>query len=182
MSRQMILWRRLDMPGHDACALHLDAGQWHLQGAAVWGDRRGPARIGYDIICDQDWVARSARLQGNVGGRAISLSIRRGSGGEWRANGDEVPDSHRLAGLDLGFTPATNTIPLNRLRPEGGGDSAALWLDDGDWTLKPLHQGYRLAPDGTWCYRSAETDFQTTLTVNRHGFVTDYPGLWTQED
>lgn len=177
-----ILWRRLDRLGHDACWLRHEAGEWHLDGAAVWQDSAGPAQIAYSVTCGPDWLTRSARLLGRVGGQALSLSIRRGAGGEWRVNGDEVPGSHGLGDLDLGFTPATNTLALNRLKQAGGGDSAAAWLDDGDWQIRPLHQTYCRQDDGRWQYRAAESGFETLLTVNRHGFVTDYPGFWTQED
>lgn len=178
----LILWRRLDVPGHDACSLRFDAEEWHLDGTAVWRGRAGPAWMEYSVVCSEDWLARSARLQGRVGGRALSFSVRRGLQGEWRANGDEVPGSHGLMDLDLGFTPATNTLALNRIKIAGEGDSAAVWLDDGDWRLKPLHQSYRRHEDGRWHYHAAESGFETFLTVNRHGFVTDYPGFWTQED
>lgn len=143
-----ILWRRLDRPGHDAAWLRFEAGEWHLDGAAVWSDARGPAQIAYSLSCGEDWTSRSARLLGRVGGQGLSLSIRRGSGGEWRVNGDEVPGSHGLVDLDLGFTPATNTIALNRLKQAGGGDSAALWLGGGDWQPQPLHQGYAASRTG----------------------------------
>lgn len=178
----LILWRRLDAPGHDAAALRFEAGEWHLDGAAVWKTRKGPAQITYSLTCGEDWLTRSARLGGRVGGQGLSLSIRRGAGGEWRVNGGEAPGSHGLADLVLGFTPATHTLALNRLKVAGGGDSAAAFLDDGDWRLRPLHQGFRRQADGRWHYRAAEPDFETFLTVNRHGFVSDFPGFWTQED
>ena len=178
----LILWRRLDTPGHDACCLRHDGGRWQLEGMAVWRDRAGPAWMGYTVACGDDWLPRSARVQGRVGGRALSLSIRRGGQGEWRVNGDEVPGSHGLMDLDLGFTPATVTLTLNRLKTAGGGDSAAAWLDGGDWRLKPLHRTCRRQDDGRWHFRAAETGFEAVLAVNRHGFVTDYPGVWTEED
>ena len=176
-----ILWRRLDRPGHDACTLRLEDGAWYLEGAAVWADRDGPAFMDYSVICGEDWEVRSARLQGRIGARPLTLSIRRGADDEWRVNGDVVPDSHGLRDLDLGFTPATNTIPLRRLAQTGEGASAAAWLDDSDWRLKPLHQTYRRAQPGIWDYTSVQHDFQARLTVDRNGFVTDYPGLWVKE-
>lgn len=182
MAGALILWRRLDRPGHDVCQLLFEAGEWHLEGAAVWRDRAGPAQISYSVTCGDDWLTRSARLQGRVAGRALSLSIRRGLEGEWRVNGDEVAASHGLSDLDLGFTPATNTIALQRLKIAGGGNSAAAWLDDSDWRLKTMHQTYRHDGEGRWHYHAAESGFETMLTVNRHGLVTDYPGLWIEED
>ncbi|MCF3972531.1 putative glycolipid-binding domain-containing protein [Paracoccus salsus] len=182
MAGALILWRRLDVPGHDACNLRFDSGQWHLDGAAAWRGRAGPAHLVYEVICGEDWHSRSARIQGRVGGQGLSLSIRRGAGGEWRVNGDEVPGSHGLTDLDLAFTAATHALALNRLKLSGGGDSAAAWLDEADWRLRPLHRTYRRTDGGRWDYRAAEGGSGTTLTVNRHGLVTDFPGFWTQED
>lgn len=182
MGGALILWRRLDLPGHDACELRFASGEWHLEGAVVWRAPSGPAHLAYSVSCGEDWLARSARILGRAGGREISLSIRRGAGGEWRVNGDEVPGSHGLSDLDLGFTPATNTLPLRRLRGAGAGDSAAACLDPSDWRLRPLHQTYRREADGRWHYEAAEAGFQTVLAVDGHGFVTDYPDFWTQED
>ena len=84
--------------------------------------------------------------------------------------------------IDLGFTPATNTLPIRRMmaQRQDGADLAAVWLDAGDWSLKLLPQTYAKAADG-WRYASPSHDFEADLAVDGDGFVTDYPGLWTRE-
>lgn len=176
-----ILWRRLDRPGHDTCALWREGEVWQLEGIAVWSDVKGPSNMAYSVTCGADWFPHSARVQGRVAAQDISLSIRRGNGGEWRVNGEELPETYGLSDLDLGFTPATNTLPLRRLAGKGQGDSAAIWLDDSDWQMKPMHQTYQRIESGRWDYHSHESDYRTALAVNMDGFVTDYPGLWVAE-
>ncbi|SDD69781.1 hypothetical protein SAMN05421538_102231 [Paracoccus isoporae] len=177
-----ILWRRLDLPGHDACRIWQDSSGQGLDGVAVWLDAAGPAHLSYLVVCDDVWRTRSARVQGRVGQREITLSIQRSPEGDWRIGGEEIPDLHGLQDIDLGFTPATNTLPIRRMRASGsdGGDLAAAWLDAADWRLKLLPQTYRLAGD-IWHYASPRHDFAADLSVNTDGFVTDYPGLWIEE-
>lgn len=182
MGEALILWRRLDRPGHDACRLWLESGHWRLEGAAVWLDAKGPAHIAYEVSVGEDWITHSARIMGRVGPRAISLSIHRDATGNWRVNGEAIPEVTGQRDIDLGFTPATNTLPIRRLRAERADQArlAAAWLDAGDWSLKVLPQTYQREGED-WLYTSPTHDFQARLTVDRDGFVTDYPGLWVKE-
>ena len=179
-----ILWRRLDRPGHDACRLMDDGDHRMLTGTAVWQDGRTPAVIAYEIsINSADWSTRSARLRGWAGGRDISLSIQHDGAGNWRMNGEPVPEVTGQRDIDLGFTPASNLMPLRRLMAARSDHAsmAAAWLDPADWALKLLPQDYRRDGDGGWRYASPTHDFEARLSVDADGFVTDYPGLWVKE-
>lgn len=179
----MILWRRLDLPGHDCCRIWDQDGRRGLDGVAVWMDSAGPAHLAYLVACDDAWITRSVRVQGRVGGRELTLSIHRGETGIWNISGEALPDLHGLQDIDLGFTPATNTLPIRRLRQQGQteADLAAVWLDPSDWTLKRLPQRYRKTKAG-WDYASPLHKFQAELRVDSDGFVTNYPALWIKED
>lgn len=176
-----ILWRRLDVPGHDACRLLHEGDSPGLSGVAVWADPKGPAHLSYLVTCDAGWITRSVRVQGRVGADELSLSIHRHDSGEWRLNGEALAEFHGLQDIDLGFSPATNTLPIRRMRQQGAdtADLAAVWLDPSDGKLKRLPQRYRRTGD-SWHYSSA--GFDAELTVDADGFVTDYPGLWIKED
>ncbi|MFD1796386.1 hypothetical protein FQV27_00510 [Paracoccus aurantiacus] len=176
-----IVWRRLDLPGHDACRQWQDGERQGLDGVAVWRDPAGPAHLAYQVTCDPDWITRSVRVQGRVGVREITLSIHRGETGNWHASGEELPDLCGLQDIDLGFTPATNTLPIRRLRQQGKtqAEIAAVWLDTEDFALKRLPQTYRRTEKG-WHYNSP--GFEADLSVDADGFVTDYPDLWIKED
>ena len=176
-----ILWRRLDLPGHDACRIWQDGALQGLDGVAVWRAPLGPAHLAYHIACDDGWRTRSVRVQGRVGPRDLTLSIHRDAAGEWRVNGESLPDLHGLQDIDLGFTPATNTLPIRRLRALGQDQAqiAAVWLDPADWALKALPQTYLRAGAG-WHYTSP--GFSADLAVDGDGFVTDSPKMSIKED
>ena len=176
-----ILWRRLDLPGHDACRIWQDGDVQGLDGVAVWRDPSGPAHLAYHIACDGAWVTRSVRVQGRVGSRELTLSIHRADTGEWRVNGESLPDLHGLQDMDLGVTPATNTLPIRRLRAarQYQAQIAAVWLDPADWGLKALPQTYQRR-DAGWHYTAP--GFAADLAVDTDGFVTDYPKMWIKED
>ena len=84
--------------------------------------------------------------------------------GRWRADGDPVPALDGCTDVDLGWTPATNTLPIRRLDLAVGDEvtiSVAL-LRFPDLTLVRSDQTYaRLAPD-RWRYRSGAYDFELT--------------------
>lgn len=178
-----ILWRRLDLPGHDACRLWSEGSLWRIEGMAVWLAGTGPAQMAYEVSAGEDWITRSARIMGRAGKRAVSLSIHRDGMGNWRMNGESVPDVTGLPDIDLGFTPATNTLPIRRMRStrQQAADSAAAWLDADYWQLKPLPQRYERRGDSLWHYRSHSHGFAADLTIDGDGLVTDYPPLWVKE-
>src|SRR5262245_53300092 len=110
-----ILWRRLDLPGHDIATLEaIDAG-WRLSGTAVFADdQRRPCRLDYLVICDSAWRTTAASVIGVVGDRDIDLGVSVDRDRRWRANGEECRGVEGCVDIDLGFTPSTNLLPIRR--------------------------------------------------------------------
>ena len=179
-----VLWRRLDLPGHDACCLGTSAGAWRLDGAAVFRDDDGhPARLTYWVEADADWRTRRGQVRGWLGARPVDLDIARSAGGAWTLDGVPVAGLEALVDLDLGFTPATNLLPLRRLALAEGeaADAPAAWLDVAAGTLVVLPQRYtRRSATGYW-YQSFGVGFAGVLEVEPTGFIRRYPGLWEIE-
>lgn len=179
-----ILWRRLDRPGQDCCTLTHRGDVWHLDGMVVWRAEDGAARLAYHIQADARWQVRAARLRGRVGQQDLDILIARRPDGIWGMNGRPLPEAGRLTDLYLGFTLASHSLPLRRLirDDQDQAEIGALWLDESDWQVKPLRQTYQRQAEGRWLYGVSGTTTEAQLSVDRCGFVTDYPGLWTQED
>lgn len=191
-----ILWQRLDLPGHDIASLRHDAAPavhsadgvasvagWHLSGVAVLAHASRPSRMEYDIVCDSSWVTRSCTLRGYIGATPVALDITRNSRAEWTVGG---APAHMLNGcddIDLGFTPATNLLPIRRLDLPIGAKAPvrAAWVKFPDLTLEVLEQTYtRLAHD-RYLYESAGGAFRRELLVDDVGFVVEYPDFWRAE-
>jgi hypothetical protein len=74
-----------------------------------------PCRLDYAIVCNSAWQTVSATINGWVGNNAIALDIVTDAAHRWWLNGTECPVVAGGIDLDLGFSPATNVLPIRRL-------------------------------------------------------------------
>ncbi|MDJ0821924.1 MAG: putative glycolipid-binding domain-containing protein [Paracoccaceae bacterium] len=170
-------WRALDREGEDTCRLsRLDNG-WMLVGHARFRDAQGRAALDYVIRCGADWLTQSADITGSHAGAEVALRLAR-NGADWVMNDTPQPQVAGAEDIDLRFTPATNLMPLRRLPEVGRLVTRAAWLRLPGPRLDALTQSYTRERGGLVGYVAEETDFSTQLSVDEHGFVTLYPGLW----
>jgi hypothetical protein len=108
----MILWRRLDGPGHDACRLVAAQRGWRLEGTAVFRDAGDVACLNYWVSCDSSWRTEEAEVIGWLGSTRLHLRVNARGLGDWTLNGRTVAEPAGCVDLDLGFTPATNPLQL----------------------------------------------------------------------
>src|ERR1700704_1417703 len=110
-----VLWRRLDVPGHEACRLIALETGWKISGSAVFDYEQRACRMGYEISCDAQWRTLSAVVSGWVGEQDIEIEVSRVEPGLWRLNGREIQEVAGCIDVDLNFSPSTNTLPIRRL-------------------------------------------------------------------
>lgn len=181
--RATVIWRRLDLPGHDTAALWRSVDGWRLWGVAVLSESGRPCRVEYEIACDANWMTRRCALHGYVGAVAVALQVERTAAGAWIVDGTRATHLDGCDDIDLGFTPATNLLPIRRLALKVG-DSApvrAAWVRFPELSTEVLDQVYtRLTPE-RYLYTSAGGTFRRELAVDETGFVLDYPELWQAE-
>ena len=179
----MILWRRLDLPGHEFGRLTRRDDGWELSGTAVFSQDHQPCKLEYLIVCACDWKTRAARVSGVVGNREIALRVSVDGERRWYLDDVECPAVAGCMDIDLGFSPATNLLPIRRLSLAvgQGAQVTAAWLSFPSLTLELLPQVYRRDGPHTYRYESDGGAFVRLLEVNDVGFVTNYPGLWVEE-
>jgi hypothetical protein len=180
---QLILWRRLDLPGHDACNLWATEHGWSLTGTAIFGLEDQPCHLAYQVECDLTWGTRSAKVTGWFGRQVLELTIVSRPGERWEFNGTDQPQAAGCLDVDLGFTPATNLIALRRLALGIGqaADAPAAYLHFPELKLERLEQWYHHVSPDTYEYQSPSFGYAAPLQVSDVGFVTRYPGLWELE-
>ena len=181
--KHTILWRRLDVPGHDVCQLVAQGDGWRLSGMAVFSLDGRPCALSYEVDADGRWSSRSARVRGWCGTEPVDVAILAAPGGRWHLNGTEQPAVSGCVDVDLGFTPATNLLQLRRVALDTGqsADVPVAWLAFPELTLERLEQRYRRRDQGTYDYEAPGVPYEGLLRVNEVGFVTRYPGLWEAE-
>ena len=184
MTSVAALWRRLDVPGHDACRLDEEPDGWCLHGTAVFRLDGAPARLDYRVASDRSWRSRSASVEGWVGAQPIEIVIARAGDGRWLLNAAPVQGLEDCVDVDFGFTPATNLLQLRRIALAAGeaADVPVAWLDVPAGTLLRLEQRYRRITDVRYDYEAPRFAYRAELEVSPVGFARRYPGLWELED
>ena len=173
-------WRRLDHPGHDSCRLWKLEEGWRLSGAAVFAEARRACHFHYDVIADAAFRTRSAAVAGYVGKKAIAVRIRSAGMARWRVNGVSSAALRGCVDVDLGFTPATNLLPLRRLALRVGqhADAPAAYLEFPRMRFIRLPQRYERTGRDEYAYESPAHGYAETLRVLSSGAVAHYPGVF----
>jgi uncharacterized protein len=183
VTEQTILWRRADLPGHDACALRETANGWRLQGTALFALDLQPCHLAYEVDCDAAWHTRSAAVAGWIGRGTVRLVILARPERRWDLDGADQPAVAGCVDLDLNFTPATNLIAIRRLALNIGdaADAPAAWLAFPEMRLEKLAQRYERVSVEQYRYQAPGVHYAEMLDVSGAGFITRYPGLWEME-
>ena len=183
MEARTVVWKRQDLPGHEACRLlPLDTG-WQLAGVAVLAYEGQACRLDYLIDCDPQWVTQSAVVTGYVGDQTISATVVRDGTGHWQLNERAVDGVAGCTDIDLNFSPSTNLLPIRRLNLAVGATAPlrAAWLRFPSFALESLDQSYTRLASRRYRYESAGGRFVTEVTVDDEGLVIAYGDIWSRE-
>jgi len=112
---EIMLWKRLDLPGHEIARFDAVDNGWKLSGTAIFADPQGPCKLDYLVICDPAWRTSLAQVRGLAAGRDIDLTASVDAERTWRLNGSECPAVKGCVDIDLGFSPSTNLLPIRRI-------------------------------------------------------------------
>jgi len=178
-TRRTLVWRGLDDPSMEFFTLRQTSGGWQLAGTIVAVENAQPLRVTYTIDCTTDWHTRRVDLSLTDAEGERTLSLRAKGDGGWTA-GDRHLDS--VAGcidIDLGITPATNTLPIRRLNLAVGESAAvvATWVRFPSLTIQTLSQRYTRIAEHRYGYES-DTGFACDLDVDDDGLIVTYPEGW----
>lgn len=178
-----ILWRRLDMPGHESARVYGDDDGWYLDGAAIFLQGDKPCRLEYFIECDPDWHTTTVIVDGWVGDDVVAHEVTVNEQGVWLLDDVEIPAVKGCIDIDLNFSPITNLLPVRRLDLTVGrsAEVRAAWLRFPSFELEPLEQTYTRIDDTTLKYESHNGEFVRELRINEAALVLEYPDFWVNE-
>ncbi len=167
-----VLWVRQDGPGNDACRFADAEGGYLIDGSSTDGDLN---ILRYRIRARDDGTTRRVRI-----GAKSRIFVRRAPDDTWMLNGTAVPAVTGAKDIYFGFSPATFTLPIRRLKL-GVGDEAEILvarLDLENVQLKPLHLVVRRTANNEYEWLETETNTTSYLSVDAQGIVRTHKGHW----
>jgi hypothetical protein len=153
-----------------------------ISGMVTASHENEPLEVTYRIEVDPEWRSRSARIVQKRSRDERSLVLAVNPDGIWSVNGDIRADLSPCTDIDLGITPSTNALPINRTHLAIGEEIeiVAAWVRFPDLDLIPARQRYARQGSLTYQFTGVETGFQATLHVDRFGFPHLYEGIWAR--
>lgn len=176
-----VRWCDWDNQGLEHCVLRQDAAGLSLEGV-VAGTREGRYGACYAVQTDGHFRTREVRLH-YIGGPA--LHVRADGRGHWRdaMNDAPIPELDGCLDVDIGATPATNTLPIKRLDLQEGESRNVLAAYvplpgqiDGAFLPCRAEQRYTcLVAARRYRYEGLFRGFAAELDIDANGLVIDYP-------
>jgi hypothetical protein len=190
-----IAWVKDDPLGVEFAEIRLAPELLTAKGVAI-GTSPLHYRLDYRLETTAGFVTSRLLVTSSGQGWRRTLDLRRGEAGVWvvLAEGDgdvELPagggDPTGFAGAldcDLGLSPVTNLMPVLRHDLLAGGGSVELitaWVAVPELSVRPDGQRYSFLRSGrdhnVLRYEATDGTFAADITVDREGFVLDYPGI-----
>jgi hypothetical protein len=178
-------WRRLDVPGREESRIEQILGGWRLMGQLEADEAGVSAQLIYLIECAHDWRTRRAVVTGSASGASLRFELVADREACWTLNGAPLPMVEGALDIDLGFTPATNTLPIRRLDLAVGGraEVRTAWVRFPELRVEALEQSYEREADRVFRYDALVDGerFQARLDTDEFGRILLYEGRWEAE-
>jgi hypothetical protein len=174
-----VVWQRLDRPATEFLRW-VDVPRLTLRGDVV-GDLDGRVgRAQYRVDAGDNGITQAVRIHVDFGSESRHLRLFQNAEGHWLVDGINHPELRGATDIDIGVTPATNTLPIRRFGL-GIGESrelVAVWLRFPDLSLWRAHQRYTRMGPHRYRYESLDSGYQADLTVRDDGIVEWYADVW----
>lgn len=181
---QNILWQSVDGIGLEYLQLSNQQNGILADSILICVIEGKPARISYQIRCDNSWQFQKLNLTVDTGIKQ-TLSLEITPEGQWLNESDKILEE--LEGClepDILLTGFTNTLPIRRLNLIEGqsAEITVSYISIPQLTVIPIKQRYIClgkTPNGiVFHYKNLNSGFETDITVDENFLVVDYPQLF----
>lgn len=175
-----ILWRSALLNSTEYCEVAPTSGGHRIRGVVLVPIQDRAATVRYSVEVDERWRSRVVEVTTTPGGRSRRVELSGDGQAHWRVNAAPAPSLDGCIDVDLGFTPATNTLPIRRLDLDVGETAVitAAWVRFPEFNVEAAEQSYERIEERLWRYRSGS--FVADLTVDSSGLVIRYgDDIWT---
>ena len=183
--RSILTWRAHNLPRMESVRVQLSGNRIKAYGRIVSAatDEAPAFSASYDLHTDESGATKRLSMTVTLAERERQLSIARDEENMWLVQ-DHTGQTSRAAfdgalDVDVVFSPFFNALPIRRTGLYARTDSVSLpivyvWLPE--LRVEPVTISYASERTGKGLkLRSPVAN--TTITVDDHGFIVDYPGL-----
>lgn len=167
------MWVSGELESAERCVILGKAGRATVRGTTLLPIGDAPAMVAYAVSTEGDWSTTTCKIRVSVEGRIQKIVLVRTNDG-WTVNDDLRPDLSGCSTVDLGWTPATNTLALRagQLSVGESHTATAAWVRFPDFDVVQSEQTYtRVTPD---LVRYESANFSAELVVSPADVVTKY--------
>ncbi|SFZ83622.1 hypothetical protein SAMN02983003_1753 [Devosia enhydra] len=179
MPDHLLRWRGLETVGLEHCHVREAENGVTVESLLIASAGPNPIAAAYTMVLMPDWTFRSIRIERP--GHAL-WRLAHDATGRWTINDTPAPHLEGCIDIDLSGSPLTNTLPIRRARLLANVPQRfeMAWIDVADLSVHRDGQIYTRLDAHRVRYQSADSEFEAVLTLDDHGFVRDYPGLFTR--
>lgn len=178
---QEVIWRRvLDEASFEQALIVTGRGGVEITGTVLIAEDGVPLRVDYAIQCDENWSTRVVTVRQSYNGEARELRLDHDGAGGWTRDFEPAPDLAGCTDIDLGVSPSTNALPVNRLALKVGerGSIRAAWVLFPSLEVVRARQGYERLGEWQYRYSNLDSDFEAVIDVDDLGMPVDYAQIW----
>ena len=161
-----VLWHSDLLASSERCSITFADDGTGFAGTAVLAVGDEPSQIDWTARTDAGGRTRSAHaaITMPAGTRRLTLAV--DDQQRWRVDGHDARHLDGCVDVDLGWTPATNTLPIRRLALAPGASATieAAWVRFPELDVVRNDQTYTRLADDRWRYASG--NFEAELEVD----------------
>jgi uncharacterized protein len=169
----VLSWDGLELNSTETCSVSESEGGIRVE-STVHGTF---GQCKYTLLADDHWQFRSLALV--LGSRSLRIDF---DGTVWTVDGRERQDLEAAREVDIAISPLSNTLPIRRLELAIGEsvDITTAYVAVPNLTVVTDSQRYTRLADHEYRYESRDSNFERVITVDEHGLVVIYPGLFAR--
>lgn len=193
-----VAWMKGDPAGAEFAVIQLEPRRLRASGVAV-GSHPEPYHLSFELQTREEYLTERAVIETRGAGWSRRLEVEHDVGGVWSAStrtvgelelpepGGDFAGMQEALDLDLGLSPAFNTMPVLRHGLHDGArtrDFLMVWISVPDLSLHRSPQRYTFLEhlsDGRRVLRfeaiGPGEDFVADVEFDSDGIVVDYPGI-----
>lgn len=177
-----ILWTGREYYSLENCLVDINEAGVDINSVIVGKYEGHIYRVDYRIKTNPEWETQFVQVNCRHGNREHLHRLRSDGAGHWKIGNEPAPEFEGCLYVDIAVTPFTNTLPINRLQlaEKASKEVCVIYFDLLNNEIRPVKQLYKRLNGSQYHYENIPNDFEADITVDEHGFVVDYPVLFSR--